>query len=82
MSNLALVYFHAIIFMGAGIFLLFRVFSGYFQDFSGSFQGVSLYALSGYVLWSGGRGCLGEGRLGVPGQVWEFRLLLSFSPIS
>ena len=27
---------------------------------------------------SGGRGCLGEGRLGVPGQVWEFRFLLSF----
>ena len=23
----------------------------------------------------GGRGCLGEGRLGVPGQVWEFRFL-------
>ena len=27
---------------------------------------------------SGARGCLGEGRLGVPGQVWEFRFLLSF----
>ena len=27
---------------------------------------------------SGGRGCLGEGRLGVPCQVWEFRFLLSF----
>ena len=26
---------------------------------------------------SEGRGCLGEGRLGVPGQVWEFRFLLS-----
>ena len=25
-----------------------------------------------------GRGCLGEGRLGVPGQVWEFRFLPSF----
>ena len=24
---------------------------------------------------SGGRGCLEEGRLGVPGQVWEFRFL-------
>ena len=24
------------------------------------------------------RGCLGEGRLGVPSQVWEFRFLLSF----
>ena len=30
---------------------------------------------------SGGRGCLGEGRLGVPGQVWEFRFLRSF-PLS
>ena len=27
---------------------------------------------------SGGRGCLEEGRLGVPGQVWEFRFLPSF----
>ena len=27
---------------------------------------------------SGGRGCLGEGRLGVPSQVWEFRFLRSF----
>ena len=27
---------------------------------------------------SGDRGCLGEGRLGVPGQIWEFRFLLSF----
>ena len=27
---------------------------------------------------SGGRGCLGAGRLGVPGQVWEFRFLPSF----
>ena len=26
---------------------------------------------------SGGRGCLGEGRLGVPGQVWEFSFLPS-----
>ena len=30
------------------------------------------------VLKSGGRGCLEEGRLGVPGQVWEFRFLPSF----
>ena len=29
-------------------------------------------------LHSGGRGCLGEGRLGVPGQVWEVRFLPSF----
>ena len=28
--------------------------------------------------YSGGRGCLGEGRLGLPGQVWELRFLLSF----
>ena len=28
--------------------------------------------------FQGGPGCLGEGRLGVPGQVWEFRLLPSF----
>ena len=27
---------------------------------------------------SGGRGCLEEGRLGVPGQVWEFRFSPSF----
>ena len=27
---------------------------------------------------SGGRGCLGEGLRGVPGQVWEFRFLPSF----
>ena len=27
---------------------------------------------------SGGRGCLGEGRLGLPDQVWEFRFLPSF----
>ena len=27
---------------------------------------------------SGGRGCLEEGRLGVPGQVWEFSFLPSF----
>ena len=27
---------------------------------------------------SEGRGCLEEGRLGVPGQVWEFRFLPSF----
>ena len=26
----------------------------------------------------GGRGCLGNGRLGVPGQVWELRFLPSF----
>ena len=26
----------------------------------------------------GGRGCLGEGRLGLPGQVWELRFLQSF----
>ena len=30
------------------------------------------------TLNSGGRGCLGEGRLGVPDQVWEFRFLPSF----
>ena len=28
--------------------------------------------------FSGGRGCLGEGRLGLSGQVWEFRFLPSF----
>ena len=27
---------------------------------------------------SGGRGCLGEGRLGLSGEVWEFRFLPSF----
>ena len=27
---------------------------------------------------SGGHGCLGEGRLGLPGQVWEVRFLPSF----
>ena len=27
---------------------------------------------------SGGRGCLGDGRLGVPGRVWELRFLPSF----
>ena len=27
--------------------------------------------------FSGGRGCLGEGRLGFPGQVWELRFLPS-----
>ena len=30
------------------------------------------------LFYSGGRWCLGEGRLGVAGQVWEFRLLPSF----
>ena len=34
--------------------------------------------LKGSDLRSGGRGCLGEGRLGVPGQVREFRFLPSF----
>ena len=29
--------------------------------------------------FSGGRGCLEEGRLGVPGQVWEFGFLPSFA---
>ena len=29
-------------------------------------------------LTSGGRGCLGEGRLGLPGQVWELRFLRLF----
>ena len=47
-------------------------------------QGISLviflFLCHGF-LWvrqgpcSGGRGCLGEGRLGVPGQVWKFRFL-------
>ena len=27
----------------------------------------------------GGRGCLGEGRLGLPGQVWELEFLSSFA---
>ena len=30
------------------------------------------------TLLSDGRGCREEGRLGVPGQVWEFRFLPSF----
>ena len=49
-------------------FLAGRIFHGcYFwvTGFSGGFC-------------SGGRGCLGEGRLGLPCQVWEFRFLASF----
>ena len=34
-------------------------------------------AAQGGLLISGGRGCLGEGRLGLPGQVWELRFLPS-----
>ena len=34
--------------------------------------------LSGTRQFWGGRGCLEEGRLGVPGQNWEFRFLPSF----
>ena len=51
------------IFMGAGIFLTTNM-------------------TVGFLAWQGplseGRACLGEGRLGVPGQVWEFGSLLSF----
>ena len=31
-----------------------------------------------FFVESEGRGSLGEGRLGVPSQVWEFRIFLSF----
>ena len=39
----------------------------------------SFWSVEGWNVSSGGCGCLGEGRLGVPGQVWEFRFL-PFSP--
>ena len=39
---------------------------------------LSVLVLSLVSPLSEGRGCLGEGRLGVPGQVWEFGFLLSF----
>ena len=33
---------------------------------------------SALMISSGGRGCLGEGRLELPGQVWELKFLPSF----
>ena len=41
----------------------------------------TLYSLVAFQLSAGGRGCLGEGRLGVPGKVWEFRFLPPFPSV-
>ena len=43
-----------------------------------SFNCIGLRGASKNIGLSGGRVCLGEGRLEVPNQVWEFRFLLSF----
>ena len=52
--------------------------AGNFWGSSGNFQGSQgTFQKLGGAWLSGGRGCLWEGRLGVPGQVWEFRFLPS-----
>ena len=50
-----------------------KIFTPPFQKISGDMK----WKVQG-TRQSDGRGCLGEGRLGVPGQVWEVRFLPSF----
>ena len=57
------------------------LFCGFFVAFSWPpFWANFTRTRPGTVFWdhSGGRGCLGEGHLGLPGQVWELRFLPSF----